>query len=243
VSVVIGVTAAWSCETKIDEVTEGSYYVEKPYVEAIALSGGIPLMIPPVFEEDQLEASIRQILEKVDGLLLTGGGGGNRFSRENLPNLADQQPTRYTFERKLIEAAWKTKMPLVGICRGYQMIVETFGGSLSSEVIDGHKQQLGEIETVHPVQVERDSVFYSLFGLDSWNVNSFHIQKVTQVAGPFRINMMSPDGVIEGIEALDHPFCFGFQFHPECLIEHDETARRFFSLFVEESKKRARLIK
>lgn len=236
-SVLIGVTPAWSRETKIDEVKTGSYYVEKPYVDAIAISGGIPLLIPPVFEEAKYEESIQQILETVDGLLLTGGGGANRFSGKNLPSLIDQQPTRYQFEKKLIESAWKTKMPLVGICRGYQMLVETFGGSLSTEIIEDHKQQLDETETVHTLQVVKESAFHAVFNVDTWDVNSFHIQKVARVPDIFRVNMVSEDGVIEGIEAIDHPFCFGFQFHPESLIKNDQTARSFFSCFVEKSKK------
>lgn len=237
-SVLIGVTSAWSRETKIDEVTTGSYYIENTYAEAISISGGIPLLIPPVFEEAQFEESIQQILNKVDGLLLTGGGGGNRFSRENLPSLAKQQPTRYQFERNLIESAWKTRMPLVGICRGFQMLVETFGGSLSSEIIEDHKQQLAETETIHTLQVAKESDFHAIFNVDTWDVNSFHMQKVARVPDTFRVNMTSPDGVVEGIEAVDHPFCFGFQFHPECLIKKDQTARSFFSHFVEKAKKR-----
>lgn len=116
----IGVTTAWSVETWGDSIESRGYnYVGRTYIEAIISTGGIPVLIPQVEHSD-----IDDILNTVDGLLFTGGGDAKKFSKNDLPNLREQQPTRYDFEAKLLKSAKEAKKPILGICRGFQMIIE-----------------------------------------------------------------------------------------------------------------------
>lgn len=234
---VIGITCAWSVETWGDSLEGGGYYyVGRPYVEVISRYGGIPLLITPEYEED-INELINTILDKVQGLLFSGGGDARRFSSGQLPTLKEQQPKRYYFESQLLKAAWERKIPVIGICRGHQMIAEVFGGSIAKETVDGHKQNLPGYEPWHEIIVEKESKIYTIIGKEKWAVNSFHKQVIGKIPTGFKVVMKTSENIIEGIEACEHPFFMGFQFHPEELALKDETAQLIFKKFIDEAKK------
>ena len=227
---IIGITTAWSVETWGDSIESRGYnYVGRTYVEAIISAGGIPFLIP---QFDLID--IRDIIEKVDGLLFTGGGDAKRFSKGNLPGLKEQQPLRYSFEAELMKAAKESKKSILGICRGFQMLIEVFGGTLSNEVIEDHKQKNpnGGV-TCHKVNISKGSFLYDIVGTEQWDVNSFHIQKVSTVPNGFRTTAVADDGVIEAIEYMGEMFILGTQFHPEELLWSDERALLLFKKYIQ----------
>lgn len=234
---VIGVTCPWSVETWGDSIEGGGYYYAgRPYAQAISKYGGVPLLITPEYNDKSVDSCLDAILNVVDGLLFTGGGDVKRKSTEGLPTLRGQQPIRYDFEAALMKKAYEKRIPILGICRGFQMILEVFGGSLSDDVIDGHKQNLYGGEPWHEVKINKDSKLYEIVGAETWDVNSFHVQKADKLPKDFIISAKTNDDVIEGIESTNYPFLVGYQFHPEELSWKDEKAGEIFKLFVEASK-------
>lgn len=226
----IGITTAWSVETWGDSIESRGYnYVGRTYIEAIINAGGIPVLIPQLGLTD-----IEDILGNIDGLLFSGGGDAKKFSKEELPGLRGQQPLRYDFEAELMKAAKDMKRPILGICRGFQMLVEVFGGKLSDETIEGHKQKNPDGGVpCHKVNISEDSFLYSTVGSRQWDVNSFHIQKVGTVPESFKTVAVSEDGVIEAIESTGDIFIIGTQFHPEELLWSDERAALIFKKYIE----------
>jgi putative glutamine amidotransferase len=228
----IGVTTAWSVETWGDSIESRGYnYVGRTYIEAIISAGGISILIPQVDHDD-----IDEILASVDGILFTGGGDAKKFSKDDLPGLKEQQPTRYDFEAKLLKSAKEANKPILGICRGFQMIIEVFGGSLSASVVDGHKQNIYGGKPWHEVSIKEGSFLYSIVNDKKWDVNSFHIQKVEKVPDNFIATAVANDGVIEAVESID-AFIVGTQFHPEELLWGDKRAELVFEKFIEKCKK------
>lgn len=199
---IIAVTCPWSVETWGDSIEEGGYYyVGRPYVEMISKLGGIPILVAPEYNEKSLSDYIDAILNVSDGILFSGGGDVKRESSKNLPTLKEQQKTRYNFESSLMRSAYEKELPILGICRGFQMIVEVFGGSLSDEIIENHSQNISGSESWHEVLINKESKLYELIETEVWSVNSFHIQKVEKVPENFIISARAKDGVIEGVEA------------------------------------------
>ncbi len=230
---VIGVTSAWSYETWGDCAEDrGYYYVGKPYIEAISRVGGLPMILAPSSDSKYIEG----IAHILDGILFSGGGNARRFSPEELPSLKEQQEFRYGFEEKLLKRAYDLKIPILGICRGYQMIVEVFGGKLSKEIISGHKQTEPGYKSYHMISIERNSKLHKIIGQMEWNVNSIHIQEAVDIPEGFIVSARAEDDVIEGIESMDYPFLMGLQFHPEMLYK-DEKAGLIFDTFVYEANK------
>lgn len=236
---IIGVTSPWSVETWGDSMEGGGYfYVGRPYIEALSKYGGFPLLVAPEYTEESLEEYLDSILDVVDGLLFTGGGDVKKKYPDGLPTLRGQQPIRYDFEAALMKKAYENKIPILGICRGFQMIIEVFGGSLSDDTVDNHKQNIYGGDPWHEVTVTKGSKLYEVVGNEKWNVNSFHVQKVENVPEGFIVSARANDGVIEGVEATNYSFLSGFQFHPEELSWKDESAGEIFKLFIKEARSR-----
>lgn len=234
---VIGITCPWSVETWGDSIENGGYYyVGRPYVEAIYKYGGIPVLIAPEYQSNSIKDDLNDILTIVDGILFTGGGDVKRKSSENLPTLRKQQKSRYFWEENLMKKAYEKNKAILGICRGYQMIIEVFGGSLAEETIEGHSQDLPGWESWHKVIINKDSDLYNVIGLDKWEVNSFHIQKAEIIPEGFITSVKAEDGVIEGVEAKDYHFLSGFQFHPEELEKKDKNAGKIIEWFITKAK-------
>lgn len=234
---IIGITCPWSVETWGDSREEGGYYyVGQVYVEAVYKYGGVPMLLVPEYDDGTLNEYLDSILNTVDGILFSGGGDVKRKSDEGLPTLRNQQPVRYDFEAALMDQASERKIPVLGICRGFQMIVEVFGGSLAKDTIKGHSQNISGSLPWHDVNVNSDSNLFKYIDKDIWGVNSYHIQEVEQVPKDFIISARAIDGVIEGIETTKPQFLVGTQFHPEELQRKDETAGNIFEWFINSAK-------
>ncbi|ABR49118.1 peptidase C26 [Alkaliphilus metalliredigens QYMF] len=236
---VIGITCAWSEETWAKSEESGYYYAGKPYIKAIYENGGIPLLIPPELAENNIDQDVEGILRKLDGIVFSGGGDVKKFLPHDHPTLQSQQPKRYYFEKKLMFGAWERDIPVLGICRGHQMIAEVFGGTLFEDNIKGHKQDIPGNQIWHETMVEKDSYIYKIIGKENWSTNSYHIQAVDIVPYGFKASIHSKDGIIEGIEALNKNFFIGLQFHPEDLLPDDENSRLIFQKLIREAQKKS----
>ena len=215
-------------------------YVNKDYVDAVVRAGGVPLIIP--FSTDK-EVIISQA-QLIDGLILSGGHDINpyNYGQEPSQKIGEIFPERDIYEMILLEESKKRDIPILGICRGFQLINIAAGGTLYQDLslIPGNilKHFQGSKPTLktHMIKIEENSVISSIFGKETM-VNSFHHQAIDKVADDFIIVARASDGVVEAIEHKTYKFLVAVQWHPEMLAVNCEKARVLFSKFVEEAKK------
>lgn len=190
------------------------------YVRSVEDAGGIPVLIPATTDAGVL----REIVERVDGVLLTGGGdvGAEYFGEETLPDITDVDPVRDAYDFLLLRLASDRQLPVFGICRGVQVINIAFGGTLWQDIPSQypgkylqHSILTQKEKPVHDVRVAEGSVLSSVFGKDAVGVNSRHHQAVRHVAEGFRVSAVSPDGITEAIEGYPSRRMMGVQWHPE----------------------------
>ncbi|MFN3286548.1 MAG: gamma-glutamyl-gamma-aminobutyrate hydrolase family protein [bacterium] len=204
-------------------------------IEAIVDAGGLPVPLPP------LQEALPELLERLDGVLLTGGGGrlppGAFATGRPGPTLESLNRERYAFERELIVTAVRRGTPILGICRGMQMINETLGGTLlrniATDVPDAlqHYQRRPSWRPAHAISIAPDSRLAALIGRTQDEVNSLHRQAVRTPGRGLRITGVAPDGVAEAVEA-ESGFVLGVQFHPEMMVNRDPRWRRIFQALV-----------
>jgi putative glutamine amidotransferase len=236
-TVLIGVTTAWSVETwgVQKEHPGGILYNPAHYSNAIYQNGGLPFLVaPPVGIEDELKLQtiVEHTLDHLGGLYFSGGGGTKRFKAPDMPGLEIQQPLRYRFEKMLILEAYKRKMPFIGACRGHQMILESLGGKIKSDTVTDHQQE-DEEKTSHRIEISDNTRLKEITGLNAWEVNSMHCQVAAEAPPGFIVSARSPEGYIEAIESEGKVFQMGFQFHPEVMYEFDPQARTLIRAFIE----------
>ncbi len=175
--------------------------------------------------------SVSDALGGIDGLLLTGGGDiePGRYGEPAHPSVNETQPQRDEFEIALVREGRARRVPILGICRGIQILNVACGGTLiqdiPTEVPGALKHELDvppheAFELAHEVWLDKDSTLGRLMserleGADSCEVNSRHHQAVKQLAPGFQVSATAPDGVIEAIEDPGAGFCLGVQWHPE----------------------------
>ena len=214
-------------------------YVNKDYVDAVVRAGGVPLIIP--FTTDK-EVIISQA-QLIDGLILSGGHDVNpyNYGQEPSQKLGETFPERDTYEMILLEESKKRNIPILGICRGSQLINVAAGGTLYQDLslISGnilkHNQVAKPTLKTHMIKIEENSVIASIFGKETM-VNSFHHQAIDKVADDFRVVARASDGVVEAIEHKTYKFLVAVQWHPEMLGVECEKARELFAKFVEEAR-------
>ncbi len=221
---VIGITANYS---DIDATVRDRYYKQ------IISAGGVPVIIPPVADT----AIISDTLDKVDGILLTGGGDYNPLwcGEEPSPKLHNINRERDAAELILTRLAYNKQLPILGICRGIQTLAMALGGhvaqDISSQATIKHSQDADREEATHSVAIEEGSILFSVYhnqtgslptgeggGRDLlYHVNSFHHQAVDNPGALFRATAHSKDGIIEAIESTEYKNVMGVQWHPEWL--------------------------
>ncbi len=239
-SVVIGVTTAWSIETWGEEVDKpgGIFYNPVHYTNVLYENGALPFLIAPpvqIKNETVLQTMAKRTLDSVDALFMSGGGGNRRFKAPDMPGLKEQQPVRYDYEILLLREAWKRRMPVIGSCRGHQMMIEALGGTIKSETVTGH-QDNDYSKTVHPVNITPGSRLASLVQAENWSVNSMHCQVAESAPEIFKVTARSSEGYIEAVEADGPVFWIGFQFHPEIMAAFDPMAKAVIKAFVQEAE-------
>lgn len=190
------------------------------YYKSVIRAGGIPIIIPPCEDKDV----IINTLDKIDGLILSGGGDANPlfWGEEPSPMLHSINPERDLAELLTIRLAYNRQIPILGICRGIQMMVVALDGSIHQDIshVEGvikHSQDLARDKESHSVRIEEDSILHQIFGRKEAYVNSFHHQAVRDAGTHFRITATAPDGVVEAIESTEEKPIIGVQWHPECL--------------------------
>ncbi|MBQ8522006.1 MAG: gamma-glutamyl-gamma-aminobutyrate hydrolase family protein [Bacteroides sp.] len=197
------------------------------YYQSVLKAGGVPVILPP-YEET---VALVNTLDSLDGLLLTGGADINPLylGEEPIKELHGINPRRDRQEWLLVKLAADRQIPVLGICRGAQLMNVALGGTLYQDIhsqMEGirikHDQELERGYASHTVKVDADTLLYKLFQTDTLAVNSFHHQAVKEAAPGFRVCACSSDGVVEAIESTEYKSMLGVQWHPECFILRNE---------------------
>ena len=215
-------------------------YVNKDYVDAVVRAGGVPLIIPFTTNKEVIISQAQLI----DGLILSGGHDINpyNYGQEPSQKIGEIFPERDIYEMILLEESKKRDIPILGICRGFQLINVAAGGTLYQDLslIPGnilkHNQVSNPTLKTHKIEIKKNSFISSIFGKETM-VNSFHHQAIDKVANDFIVVARASDGVVEAIEHKTYKFLVAVQWHPEMLAVNCEKARVLFSKFVEEAKK------
>ena len=218
-------------------------HANQAYSEAVRRAGGAPLLVPPAAEREPVEA----VLACAHGILVTGGVdiAPSAYGEETDPQCGEVDPWRDNLDRWTLAAAEQRALPLLGICRGIQVLAAFRGGTLyqdiSSQVWNHleHRQAEPRSALTHTVQVASGSLLAQIVGAGELPVNSFHHQAIKGVPPGFRVVAEAPDGLTEAIELPGEAFRLGVQWHPEDLIDTDERHERLFRALVEAARRRA----
>ena len=236
---VIGIVGNISCKA-----APGKFQVNATYVNAVRDAGGTPLILPAVGNDPALA---EEYIDMLDGILFAGGEDISSY-------LFGEDPCRFVdyisserdcLEFALVKLADERHMPMIGICRGHQVLNVVFGGNLyqdlPSQKPEGlmcHKQDMAiRSELTHSVNVVPGS-FCEMFGPEPLFVNTYHHQAVKDVAPDFTVSAVAPDGVIEAIESEKHN-CKSVQWHPEELYKRWPRFKPFFESFIADAAKYA----
>ncbi len=212
--------------------------IAAPYTHALDLAGGAAVLIPLRVGDETL----RDIYARLDGLLFAGGVDVHprEFGEEVQPFCGDIHPERDAVELELIRWALDDSKPMLGICRGIQMLNVAAGGSLYQDIpsqIPGalhHEHRAGDPfdRRVHAVEIEPRSRLAAALGTHA-EVNSLHHQSLKRIAAGFHVVARAPDEIVEGIESDNGRFALGVQFHPEWLVDQDARMVDLFRTLVE----------
>lgn len=218
---------------------EGQLKLLPGYFRSIEAAGGTPVVIPPRRKTD---ASLISLIDRIDGLLLSGGADINPIlmGEDPVPALHGINNERDAFELALTRLAYNRQVPMLGICRGIQVLAAALGGTVMQDIATAmphstlvkHSQDADRGVATHFVTAEADSVVGRLLGT-RFAVNSFHHQAVGEPGPHFRVTARSADGVVEAIESTDMKSIIGVQWHPECFWpEGDSCMMPLFEHFV-----------
>jgi len=219
-----------------------TFALARTYVRAVVSGGGAPLILPPYLERSLLRAAF----DGIDGLILSGGGDihPSAFGQEDRGLLWRVDRKRDEAELSLAGWALTEGLPVLAICRGIQALNVAGGGTLIQDIPTEVPNALSHScvagrplpKIAHTVDVKPDTRLAALIGDGPVDVNSAHHQAAEVVRENLVITARAPDGVIEGLEAPDHPFCIGVQWHPEVMIETAPRMRRLFEGLVEAAR-------
>ncbi len=210
-------------------------YVAAGYYDAILNTGGIPVILPP-YEDSQ---DLQTLLSHLDGVLLIGGADLDPRNDGWMlhPSVRQQDPRREMFDRCLVRIVAKRRMPIFGVGAGMQLINVSQGGNLLLHISEDRPEALPHKDPLdsahrHALELAAGSIMDRVYGDGELRVNSMHHMAVDEVAPGFAVTARCPDGIVEAIEStmLDW-FAFGTQFHPEA---HSASAldQRIFEEFI-----------
>ena len=202
------------------------------YLEAVRSGGGMPVILAPVASE-----SIETLVARLDAVVLSGGPDLHPSAYGVLPHpeLGPTEPELDSFELELARTAVARGLPVLGICRGMQVLNVALGGSLHQHLPDlegqvNHRQDRTSGDPSHRVTLARDSRLTKVIGRRYVEVNSFHHQALHALGRGLSVAGRAPDGVVEAVEVPGRRFTFGVQWHAECLVDRPEHLALFRGL-------------
>ena len=223
------------------------------YYQSVVEAGGVPVIIPPVADRHV----IINTLERIDGLILSGGADYNPLwaGEEPSPLLHGINQERDNAELLITRLAYNRQIPILGICRGIQTLAMALGGKVAQDIsllptpsnrrggVVKHSQDADRSEPTHSITIEQDSTLNDIYVASllplqlegsggRLHVNSFHHQAVSDPGPKFRVVATAPDGVIEAIESSEFKPILGVQWHPECM----ESGLPLFKWLVKEAQ-------
>ncbi len=245
---IIGITANYSFDGS-SEFSEGIGAKEQEwqlladdYIASVVRAGGIPFILP-VVRGPKRETVVAEMLSAVDGVLFSGGNDVDplRFGQQTTGKTGGVVPERdeqeFTMLRYLLG---QTDKPILGVCRGIQVMNAALGGTLIQHIPDAgfspHTLPMYPRQVPsHRIRVERASLLYTLVAQDSLGVNSFHHMAVDECAPSLKVSARSEDGIVEAVELAENPknrFFLGVQWHPEMMAWSDPIQQEIISAFV-----------
>ncbi|MCL2726908.1 MAG: gamma-glutamyl-gamma-aminobutyrate hydrolase family protein [Bacteroidales bacterium] len=200
----------------------GSTQVNSTYILSVLRAGGVPIILPINNNPEVL----KKMVASIDALIMTGGEDIDPlkyYNEEPIPAQGEIDPERDAFDIALINLALERGIPLLGICRGHQLMNVACGGTLYQDIpsqlrspnLVKHRQQAPSWYGTHTVELDKGSLFAKILGTTTIVTNSFHHQAVKDVAPGFVVTGRSKDGVVETMEMIGNPRVFSVQFHPE----------------------------
>lgn len=230
---IIGISAGRSLRN--DQISQISLI--ENYVLSVKKAGGIPLILPTNLSQ----TDISQIASKFDGFLLTGGGDidTSRYNGINHPKVSNVDPERDELEINIVKLTFEQKIPLLGICRGIQVINVALNGTLISDISSQFATTIrhdlfpgiARDFEAHSIEITKGSRLERIFAGNSLNVNSLHHQGIKLLGNGLKATAFAPDGMIEAVEAENHPFFIGVQWHPEWM-QNSPVMNKLFEEFV-----------
>jgi len=194
-------------------------YLCAGYFDALTKAGAIPLVIPPIMDEDDVD----RVLDLLDGVVLVGGADldprRDGFMLHPSVRLLDER--RETFDRMLVRLIAQRRLPVFGIGVGMQLLNVSQGGNLHLHLPEDLPRSLPHVDSLdpahrHALEVEPGSLMERVYGEGEIRVNSMHHMAIDEVAPGFAVTARCPDGIVEAIESTqDDWFALGTQFHPE----------------------------
>lgn len=229
----IGVCPLWDEE-------KSSYWMLPGYLEGILAVGGLPIMLPL----SQADADITALCNLCDGFVFTGGQDVTPalYQETVLFDSVQCCPARDAMEQQLFDRVLQADKPILGICRGLQLINVLLGGSLYQDLGKqhpaalNHRQQPPYDIPLHGVSLDPTAPLGNLLELRQIHVNSYHHQAIKTLAPQLRPMAMAPDGLIEASYLPEAKFLWAVQWHPEFLYRSDLNNRKIFAAFVDSCK-------
>ncbi len=210
------------------------------YMKVIAEAGGTPVLIPLMTDLEKA----KDYIELIDALILSGGQDiSPQFYDDNITDkVKDIDPQRDSWELKLFKLAYESNLPILGVCRGMQLMNVAQGGTLYQDLIDHYDKSLAHLpdETDkcyvhHTVNIAPECKLCSFSNSQKINVNSHHHQAIKDLATDFKAIAKTERGIIEAIEATDKKFVIGVQWHPEDLTEIHPCFKELFTTLIDKA--------
>ncbi len=202
------------------------YAIRENYLTCFYKFGAIPF---PIFHENSINKSLVNLL---DGLVITGGNfdiNPKLYSHKNEGSI-NIKNKRTNFEIDIFHQFLNTTKPILGICGGEQLMNVANGGSLIQDIKKSikttiyHEQPNPRNEVSHIINIKKNSKLFNIVKNQKIEVNSAHHQSIENIGKDFKLSALAPDGIIEAIEHVEHPWCIGLQWHPEFLITKSDLA-------------------
>lgn len=215
---------------------KNEYHLTATYVESVRAAGGLPILLPPG------ERDFKSLFDLVDGLIFTGGGDidPSYFGRSSNETVYGIDAERDEFELPLARLSMDESVPVLGICRGAQVMAVANGGDLvidiPSEIDTTIKHRGKPVRPKHLVKIEEDSLLVKVVENSEILVTSSHHQAPRRMPEGWRVVAYAPDGIIEAFEYEAHPWMLAVQWHPE-MDPDDRNHQRLFEALVEAARK------